>query len=132
MVDLFSALTKKIYWAKPLAIILAIGFAGLLIYSIIFRNTGDPDIFLIPSVIGLLWSLLLLSFTTTFSNLPSKPRSDEKLIKRIKARIMRGFYYIIGLIFLVLTVAIIFLSLKIFGIWHENISNQHAPEIMGK
>lgn len=117
MIDIFAEISKRIYWVKPIAYIVVIGFAGLFGYAIVFRDAGDTDVFLIPSFLGVLWSLLLISITSIFPNVPTIPNSDDKLFTRIKIRLKRGLYYILGLLFVILSIAIIFFSLKMFGIW---------------
>ena len=117
MIDIFAELSKRIYWVKPIAYVVVIGFTGLFGYAIVFRDAGDTDVFLIPSILGVLWSLLLISITSIFPNVPTIPSSDDKFFNRIKIRLKRGIYYILGLLFVILSIAIIFLSLKMFGIW---------------
>jgi len=120
MIDKFSKLSKKIYWVKPIAYIMVVGFIGMFGYAIIFRNAGDTDVFVIPSILGVFWSLLLISFTSIFPNVPSITNSDEHSLKPIRMRLKRGIYNIIGLVFLILSVALIFISLKTLGIWRED------------
>ena len=120
MIDNISKLSKKVIWARPIAYLMVVGFIALFGYSVIFRNAGDTDVYLIPSVLGLIWSLLLVAITLIFPNVPSKVNSNDKFFKRIKVGLQRGVYYLIGLLFLILTIAIIVLSIKTFGIWRED------------
>jgi hypothetical protein len=48
---------------------------------------------------------------------PPIPGSDVKFFAKIKMRILRGIYYLLGTIFIVLTLAIIVISFKLSGIW---------------
>ena len=120
MIDIFAELSKRIYWVKPIAYVMGVGFVGLFGYAIIFRNAGDTDVFLIPSVLGVIWSLLLISIITVFPNVPSKPSSDDKFFKRLKIRLKRGMYHLLGILLLILSITIILLSLKTFGIWRAD------------
>ncbi len=120
MIDKFARISNSLYWLKPIAYVAGFGFILLFGYSVIFRNAGEADVYLIPSILGTLWSLLLISVIYTFPNVPEIPSSDDKFFTRVRIRLKRGMYYILGLLFLVLSIAIILLSLKMFGIWRES------------
>ena len=72
-----------------------------------------------PSLVGMFWSALFFILVSTFQNVPQKPSKDIKFFSRLKIRFHRLVYTIMGLAFLILTVAVVMLSLKLSGIWRS-------------
>ena len=120
MIDRLAKISSRLYWLKPIGFIFSSGFLLLFGYSVLFRSAGEMDVYLIPSILGTLWSLLLISIIYIFPNVPSVPSADVNYIDKVKIRLKRSLYYLMGLIFLVLSIAIILLSLKMLGIWQGN------------
>lgn len=120
MIEALAELSKRIYWAKPVAYLMGFGFFSLFAYAVFSTNANETDIYLIPSVLGVIWSLLFISIVSIFPYVPSKPSSDEKFFKKLKVRFKRAIYHLLGLLFLILTIAVILLSLKMFGIWRAD------------
>ncbi len=115
MIELLSAISRKYTWLRSLGIVLGVASGGVLVFSLL--KAGAADRYLIPGVIAFIWSLLLVVLSITFPNLPPRPRSEQKLLVRIKLRLRRLVFYTIGIVFIVLTVATVSLSFKMFGVW---------------
>lgn len=117
MLNFFTKLSTKFIWVKPLAIVTSLLFMGLFCYAVIVEDGGENDVYIIPSIMGFIWSLLLISIISLFTNVPDIPSSDEKFFNRIKIRIKRGFYHLLSFLFVIITIAIILLTLRTFLIW---------------
>lgn len=120
MIDSVSLFAKKYLWSKPLFLLVTI--ASLCTFGyVIFSIQGDvQDIYLIPTTLCLLWSLscwLMLSF---LPNVPSKISQQHSFILRLKNGIVRSGYYLFALIFILLTVLIMVLTIKLLGVWYTD------------
>jgi hypothetical protein len=120
MIEKLQVLSKRIYWLKPLVLLAGAGFLGLFIYTLFGGNDISKDVYLMPSILGVIWALLFSSFTTIFPHAPSKPDKNEKFFRKIIIWLKRGFYYALALLFIALTIAVIFLSFKMFGVWRSD------------
>ncbi|TQV72153.1 hypothetical protein FLL45_18200 [Aliikangiella marina] len=117
MLNFFSRLSLKLGWTKGLAILFGSGFLALLGFSILNENTKESDVYIIPSIMGFIWSMLLYSIAQLFPNVPAIPDPSEKILKRLKVRIKRGFYHILSILFVMISIAAILLSIRMFLIW---------------
>jgi len=118
MIDGLSTIAVKIKWAKPL--INTILFISLCIFIfIIFGNTSfaADDTYLIPSLTALIWSLLACSFLYTFPYVPDKTTKNDSLIKRLKIRLLRSYYYFLAIIAALSCFAAFILSFRMITIW---------------
>lgn len=117
MLNVFSAISTRLYWSKPYIAILGLICFGIFILSILGVGFFDSEVFLIPSLLLALWSTLYFILLSTFSSIPPAPVSDLKLFTKIKIRLIRGLYYFLGVIFIVLTLAVLVISFKFSGVW---------------
>ena len=120
MIESLVGLSKRLFWMKPIIFLIGIGFFGLFLYTLLSTNAIEKDVYLIPSVLGTIWSLLFMSLVSMFSNVPSKPVPSEVFFTKLKIRFKRGLYHCLGALFIVLTIAVIVLSIKMFGVWRAD------------
>lgn len=97
----------------------ALGLICLItVTTIIFvSNSQKGDFFVIPSVVGLVWSMTTYSFLVYFRTVPEKSDQSWNFIKRMKRRILRAGYWIMGMLFIVTTIGAIFVSFRMLNIW---------------
>ena len=117
VLETLSAISTRLYWSKPIAMLLGFVFVSLFVSSILEVRGFDTETLLIPSLVGSLWSAIYFILLTIFPSVPSIPGKEVNLFTRIKIRFQRGMYYLLGITLVVLTIAIFFLSLKLLGIW---------------
>jgi len=118
MVDRLRAIALKTQWLKPFTNTLVLASFFLFIY-VIFGETSiaADDLYLIPSLLILIWSLLCCSFLYTFPYVPIKSTKADGLIKQIKTQIIRGYYYLLMLIAVLASLAVLLVSIRIISIW---------------
>ncbi len=117
MIDKFKIIAQTIKILKVPSI--AVGLIGLAsTFVIIFRpSSHEDDLFLIPSIVIVLWAMSTYTFITTFCSIPEKPTKSFKIIAKLKRNIYRGWYWLIGVVFLGTTLATIVLSYRMVSIW---------------
>lgn len=114
-------MARRLTWSKPLVAIIGVVFLALFLTSIFKLGGIETDAYLIPSVLGVFWATLFFILVSAFTVIPQKPTGDEKFFARIKMRIRRGAYHLLGVVFLVLTFTVAALSLRLFGVWFGEI-----------
>ena len=120
MIETLANFSSKLNWMKPLIILLGLGFFALSCATVLGVQGIDSDVYLVPSVLAVIWSMLVLFMISTFPHVPPKPDKDIRLLMRFRIRLKRGIYYLLGLVFLVITLALLMLSFKLFGIWRAD------------
>jgi len=117
MIDHVSAVIKKIVWLKP---IFFIGTAASLIvfgYVVLFGEGAGKDVYLIPSVVVLLWSLICSLLISVFPYVPRKPDRKQRFFERLKIRLARGGFHIGLLISGVLSAVAVWLTVRMLRVW---------------
>jgi hypothetical protein len=80
------------------------------------------DLFLIPSIIALLWAMSTYFFIITFCSIPQKPDQSLPFVSRIKTKAYRLWYWLIGVIFLTTTIAAVAITYRMISIWLKDYS----------
>ena len=120
MLETLSSISSKLSWLRPIVILVGLGCLGIFCSSLFDIGYFIQEVYLIPSLAGFIWSLLFFIMLSGFANIPSK--SDKKIVfyVRIKHWFLRLAYSILTVIFLLMTVAGLILSFKLFNIWYAN------------
>jgi len=109
LLDFFERLTARLGFLRPVSLGLALLGLVLLFISLF---VADFQPWLMPGLLLLLWSLLSYSFLTLFRNLPAPPSAQEGLFSRLKGKLTRGAYWLLALVFLLLTLGILGMTLR--------------------
>lgn len=117
MLKTLSAISLKLYRLKPFVVLFGSLCLGVCVLSLLNFSYFKSDILLIPSLLGGLWSALFFILLSAFITVPPVPGSDVKFFAKIKMRLLRGTYYLLGTTFIVLTLVVIVISFKFSGIW---------------
>lgn len=117
MIDRLGAFSKKIAWLKPLFFITT--GAGLLvfIYVVFIAKGSTRDVWIIPSMVAVLWSLVCSLLLSIFPFVPPKPDEQQRLSQRLKIRLIRGGYHIGSWIFCALTASLVWLTVRLLSVW---------------
>ncbi|GAA4887051.1 hypothetical protein [Ferrimonas pelagia] len=117
MIDRIRTLSLRLIRLKPICTGMALVSSLVFGYVVLFEADASKDIYLIPSVMLLLWSLLSLSLLSSFPYVPPTPTGDVRLIKRLKIRLIRLLYHIASWLFLALSMTTLWLSLRLLNVW---------------
>jgi hypothetical protein len=120
MLETLSSISFKVRWLRPLVV--TIGLACLAIFCSSLFNIGYfvEEVYLIPSLAGFIWSLLLFIMLNAFVNLPIKSEKKVTFFSKIKYWFVRLGYRILIVIFLLMTASGLILSVKLFSVWFTN------------
>jgi hypothetical protein len=120
MIDSFQKLAGRI---RPLRFV-AMG-AGVVLglvatAVIVFSDSGENDRYLIPSAVGVLWSLSTYVFIRTFESVPEKAEKTKGFWRRLGRRLHRGWYWLLAFVFIGSTVAAVLLTMRLVSIWFKD------------
>ncbi|MEX0941349.1 MAG: hypothetical protein WD002_02270 [Pseudomonadales bacterium] len=118
MIDTLQRVSRRLGFAKPLFVVIGVAALALLTAEIFTEISPDQhDALLIPSAIVFLWALIGYVGLNTFPAVPQETEEKPGFIARVKLRFARFFYYGLAIVFVVLTLASIYMTYKLFGIW---------------
>ena len=120
MIDHLSVFLRKIVWLKPLFFLTTVAAIIVFAYVVFIDNGAGKEIYIIPCVIGVLWSLVCLLLLSAFPHVPPKPEMQQRFLKRLKIRLARGCYYIVLLIFVVLSASALLLTFRLLAVWRAD------------
>ena len=120
MIDSLRKLSKKAVWLKP--VLLIASFAAFIVFGfvVLFTSGADKDIYIIPSIVCLLWSLSLWLLLSIFPHVPQRADRKDKFYRRFKIGAVRAAYHMVALVFLLISIFTIFLSLKLGNVWRRD------------
>jgi hypothetical protein len=71
----------------------------------------------IPALVGLVWSLSLFALLTAFASLPPAPDPAQGFFRRLRLRLARLYYWALALVFILATLVSVYLSYKLTIVW---------------
>ena len=121
MIDKLSIITKVLFPYRKVALVLIFLLALNVVYSFFFQSHLEQDSIALPCFLAMLWlgmCYLLLGFLHKSAEHAELASSNKlNIIKRLKKRVQRGFYYFFAVLFLGLTLALSILTFRIITIW---------------
>ena len=99
--------------------IFALGVVSLGVFSVsLFQNPWlDGEVWLIPSLLALCWSLALYSLIALFQHIPEKVDKSESWRSRLSDSIRRSALWLRGVSFVLLSGALAVLSYQLLRTW---------------
>lgn len=117
MIDSFRKLAVAIQFLRLPAVVIGLVSLAVMIKIFATSKSHEEDFYLIPSVVGMLWSITTYNFLVNFRSVPAKTDPAWKFVKRIKQKAVRTGYWIIGVVFIATTLVMIFLTYRMILIW---------------
>lgn len=117
MIDRLRALSHRAVWLKPLCLITAAAAVGVFAYVVLNDDGVNRDVFIIPSIVLGLWSLVCALMLSIFPYVPPKPEKQERFLRRLKTRLVRGAFHLGSWILCGLSVAVVWLTIRLLGVW---------------
>ncbi len=104
-------------WLKKPTLGLALIFLVAVFYIVVTSQSHDGDRYLVPSIIGLLWSLSAFAFIINFCSVPPPAETNAPFFSRLKRRLHRFWYGLLAFLFLAATVAVLIVSYRLLSVW---------------
>lgn len=85
---------------------------------IAFTSTSvEGDKYLFPSILGFIWTLSFYAFVETFRGVPKRSEANLGFFARTKRKLIRFWYWIIGLILLASSATVVMFTARVLTIW---------------
>jgi hypothetical protein len=120
MLETLSSISSRLRWLRPVVVLSGLIFLGLFCSSLFDIGHFVEEVYLIPGLAGFIWSVLFFILLNAFENIPIKPNRKFAFFSKIKYWFVRLGYRILLVIFLLMTVAGLILSFRLFRVWFAN------------
>ncbi|BBO67428.1 hypothetical protein DSCA_13580 [Desulfosarcina alkanivorans] len=117
MIDRLHGIARAVRMLRLPSIVVGWLSLASLVVTIFILAPHQGDRFIIPGLVGLLWAVSTYAFIVTFATVPAKPGRAPGIFSRLKQKIQRGWYWLISVIFLITTVIVIGLTVRMVSIW---------------
>lgn len=97
-----------------LAIVLIVNIAYQLVFSVMPSVAQSNELML--NFLALAWLLLVNLMIQVFSRVPVVLQSKTSFLVRMKNKLHRGLYYVLSLIFIIISIAVVLLSFRMLRI----------------
>ena len=120
MIDRLSAFAQKAEWLKPLFFVATAAAFIVFGYVVLIAGGAEKDVYIIPSMVVVLWSLVCLLLLSFFPHVPPKPDKHLRVSQRLKIRLARGIYHVGAWLFCLLSVSVVWLTIKMLNVWRSD------------
>ena len=120
MLETLSLISSKFRCLRPIVSVVGLGCLGLFCCSLFNIGHFVEEEYLIPSLAGFIWSVLFFILLNAFVNIPIKSDKKVAFFAKIKNWFVRLGFRILSVIFLLMTIAGLVLSFRLFSIWFAN------------
>ncbi len=110
-------LQKIARFLTPLKWISLFGFAIFVVTFVFSVVEAHLDQYIIPSVVGCMWTMLLFAFITGFQVIPARASPDGSLTERMTARIARAAYWGLAVLTGSASLGALLLTFRLLIIW---------------
>ena len=76
----------------------------------------ETDEWMVPAVVGMLWSLVLYSLSFLFLYIPPGPDPGSSWWSRLSARVHRAGYWLLAILFAALSLALLLLTWQLIRV----------------
>ncbi len=118
MLEILEKLSVKLLPFRKLIYFALIILVGVMITQLLQTPsaTHSSNTFSILSLVGFIWLLLLNILLSIFHNIPKIEGNSNSRLSRVKIKVKRGGFHVLALLFVGLTLVIIFLSVRMLRI----------------
>ena len=118
MLNTLVSISSKLYWMKPIVALCCVICFATFSFSLLDIGYFADETFLIPALAGFIWCVLFFLLLSAFTNIPDKPEKKYTFLPSIKHWFVIFGYKVLAVIFLLMTVAGVVLSFRLFGVWY--------------
>lgn len=118
MLELLEGIATKLQPLRKFSYLLLALLVGFIITQLLKAPSQNQltSLYEILSFVGCIWLLLFNILLSIFYQIPSIDNSSKGLITRVKTKTKRFFYHLLALLFIGLTLVIIFLTIRMLRI----------------
>lgn len=117
MIERLQILARKLTCLRIPCMFIGILSLGCVVLTALLSNSHEGDRYLIPGILGLLWSASIFSLIVVFRYTPTLSAYSSSLWGRFKGRLYRSWYWILSVVFLVLSLVNVSLTIRMLKMW---------------
>jgi hypothetical protein len=92
-----------------------LALALFIVYALVLPSS--LELYLMPSLVALVWLVLFNLMLSTFGVAPAIPLNNPSFWQKITTKVKGFFFQLFAVVFILLTLVCLFLSIKMFGVW---------------
>jgi len=123
MIDRFRNIAHSVSWLRTPSILIGVTCLIGFVYIVLTSTSHEGDTLLIPSIVGFIWATTTAALLSTFANVPPIPDPKYSFFRRVWIRVIRGWYWAIGLLFIATSFAALILTYRMISIWVSDYGN---------
>jgi len=118
MLEILVKIAEKLQCFRKLTYLLAVLLVGFILTQLLATPSSaqSSSSYAMLSFIGVIWLILFNILLSLFHNIPTNNEESKGVLSRVKIKIQRSFYHLLALLFIGLTLMIVFLSIRMFRI----------------
>lgn len=117
MIERLEKFASQFYWLKPFLLVLAgLSLITSLVVTLSANSLAD-DVWLIPALLLFCWCCITYSVLCLFVSVPAKADRNSGRWKRMKIATVRGIFFLLALLTVILTLALLYMSYLLLRIW---------------
>ncbi len=114
MIDRLQRLATALRPLRLPSIVLGLVGAAYMVASTFAPEITGGDDYLIASVVLFMWALLTVAFLSGFRSVPEPADESWRFVLRLKRRLLRAWYWLIGALFIGAILFALLLSFRLF------------------
>jgi hypothetical protein len=120
MIDRFTKIANVLQFLRlPSMVAGLVGLVGA-VTIVVSSDSHGGDLYLIPSVVGMLWAVATYTFLASFSAVPPRADSSWGLFRRLKRRAVRTGYWLMAVAFIGTSVGVVVVSYRMLAVWFRD------------
>ena len=117
MIDRLRTIARSVQGLAAPSLAIALLFFAYATFIAFTSSSVESDKHLFPSILVFIWMLSLYAFVVTFKDVPQPSEASLGFFARAKRRLIRFWYWIVGLILLASTAAVVIFTVRVMTIW---------------
>jgi hypothetical protein len=120
MIDRFTQIANVLRFLRLPSVVVGLVCLVAVITIVVGSNSHGDDLYLIPSVVGILWAIATYTFVVGFSAVPPRADSSWGLFRRLKRKIVRMGYWLMAVAFIGTSVGVVVVSYRLLAVWFRD------------
>ncbi len=115
MLEILSKLSSKLQPLRKLTYLVMALLVGVIVTQLLQTPSAmqSTNSYAMLSFVGIIWLLLFNILLSLFYNIPTVDENSKGMFARVKIKVQRSLYHFLALLFIGLTLVIVFLTIRI-------------------
>ncbi|MDX1491010.1 MAG: hypothetical protein R3332_06975 [Pseudohongiellaceae bacterium] len=119
LLERLQQLAGRLAWLRFVFAALFVASLGYCAFILLVSNSRGQDIYFIPSLVLLIWSLLGFSSLLAFRHVPAQAQSSDTWRVRIASKLSRMAYFLLAILMGASGLALLVITWQLSSAWRE-------------